>query len=148
MIRIVAVVCVSLWASTALSQEWRYVPGIPAGKATITGPTGTEVTVDCGNSGEVGLLIRPDIRPVAGQTEPQAELVMIVDGALPFKLPMTCRDGYCSTGGKPGFLPLIEALMAGRWVEIWDAHRGLDAMSLSGSSRAIGAIRQDGCPGL
>lgn len=142
------VIAISLWASSAPAQEWRYISGVPAGKATINTPAGTEVVVDCGNSGEVGIVIKPDIRPTIAKSDPQAGLVMIVDGTSSFELPMTCRGGSCDTGGRPGFLPLVEALMAGRWVEIWDAHRGLDAVSLSGSSRAIDGIRRGGCPGF
>lgn len=149
MIKSSLVVLFSLAPSLALATDgWNYVMHLPAGKAVVVSPGGTELIVDCGNSGEVGLEVVPDVRPNPAQAGTQASFSFVVDGHSKFDVPMTCSDGRCSTGGRPGLLPVVNALRSGRWVEIWDVHRGLDAFTLSGSSKAIDAIRRAGCPGF
>ena len=135
-------------ALAVAADGWTYVVHPPAGKAIVFSPGGTELIVDCGNSGEVGLEIAPDIRPSAAQADTQASFIFLVDGHSKFDVPMSCNNGRCSTGGRPGLLPVVESLRAGSWLEIWNTHRGLDAFTLSGSGVAINTIRRAGCPGF
>lgn len=132
-------------------STWTYsATGGLAGSASIQGSDGSVLTVDCGNSGEVGVIVSPDISPVPTPEYSEEIIGFVIDGreADRFNIPMICQNDRCDSGGHPGVLPLVRALQAGTSAQVWWEENGLAVYSLSGSSAAIAKIKAAGCPGL
>ena len=138
-------------ATQPSKSTWTYSSaGGLTGSASIQGSNGSVLTVNCGNSGEVGVAVSPDIspRPTPGYSE--AIIGFVIDGreANRFNIPMICQNDRCDSGGRPGVLPLVRALQAGSSVQISWEDRDLAVYSLYGSAETIAEIEAAGCPGF